>query len=124
MSTTNPGTQGARQVFGVVSLDGFSKSITYIPVAQGAAGTTVLATASTGNKHKIVVAILTMSATGTLKFTDSSGDLTGAMDISITAGFVAPGSIVPYTETGTTSALNLVTTVGAAKGVVGIITEV
>lgn len=100
------------------------KTLTYVSVAQGAAGTTELATASVGNKHKIVGAVLTMSAAGTLKFTDGVGDLTGAMDIAASGGFVLPTSILPYQQTAATNrALNLVTTLGAARGVVIIVTE-
>jgi len=101
----------------------YGKTITYVSVAQGAAGTTVLASASPGNKHKILGAVLTMSLAGTLKFTDGAGDLTGAMDILTSGGFVLPTNILPYQQTGTNSALNIVTTVGAAKGVVIIVTE-
>ena len=100
------------------------KTLTYIPVNQGAAGSTVLAASSSGNKHKIVGAVLTMSAAGTLKFTDGSGDLTGPMDIAASGGFVLPTSQYPYQETAATSALNLVTATGAARGVVIIVTEV
>jgi len=100
------------------------KTITYVPVNQLAAGTTVLATASVGNKHKIISSVLVLSILGTLKFTDDAGDLTGPMDIAANAGFVLGGSSYPYIETGATNrALNLVTTLGAARGVVAILTE-
>jgi hypothetical protein len=99
------------------------KTMTYVPVAQGAAGTTVLAAALASNKHKIVGCSLTLSAAGTLKFLDGSGDLTGAMDISATGGFVWPTSVIPYQQTATNSALSITTTGGAAKGVVIILTE-
>jgi len=104
---------------------GFGKTITYVSVAQGAAGTTVLAAASPSNKHKILGAALVMSAAGTLKFNDGAAvDLTGAMDIAANAGFVLPTGFVPYTQTSTTNtALQLVTTTGAAKGLVVILTE-
>lgn len=102
----------------------FSKTVTYIPVAQSGAGTTVLAAADATKKHKIIGAMLVMSATGTLKFTDGTGDLTGAADIATNAGFVLPTSVIPYLETGAINrALNLVTTTGAAKGFVAIVTE-
>ena len=99
------------------------KTLTYVPVAQGAAGTTVLVAASPSNKHKIVGCFLTMSAAGTLKFTDGVGDLTGALDVAASGGFVLPTSSFPYQQTATNSALNLVTTIGLAKGVVIILTE-
>ena len=102
----------------------YGKTVTYVPVAQGAAGTTVLAAADATKKHKIIGAMLVMSAAGTLKFTDSSGDLTGATDIAANAGFVWSTSIIPYIETGAINrAINLVTTTGAANGFVAIVTE-
>ena len=100
------------------------KTITYVPVNQSGAGTTTLAAASVGNKHKVVSAVLLMSLLGTLKFSDGVGDVTGPMDVAATAGFVLGGSSFPYLETAATNrALNLVTTLGAARGVVAILTE-
>lgn len=96
---------------------------TYIPVNQASAGTTVLAVASPGNKHKIVGAVLSITADGSIKFSDGSGDLVGPSPISATGGFVMPTSIIPYQKTAVNSALNLVTTGGAARGVVIIQTE-
>ena len=102
----------------------FGKTITFVSVAQGAAGTTALAAASVGNNHKLVGAILTMSAAGTLQFTDGTANLSGAMDIAANGGFVLPTSIMPYTQTAATNRpLNLVTVTGAAKGMVAILTE-
>lgn len=101
------------------------KTITYVSVNQSVPGTTTLASASVGNKHKVLGAVLTMNATGTVKFADAVPvDRTGPMDVSSTGGFVLPTSAVPYLETSTTNtALNLVTTMGAARGVVAILTE-
>ena len=119
--------QATQPVSGTVTANpatSFGKTITYVSVNQGAAGTTELAAASVGNKHKIVSAILMMSLLGTLKFTDGVGDIVGPMDPAANGGFVWPGSIIPYTETAATNrALNLVTTLGAARGVVAILTE-
>ena len=100
------------------------KTLTYVSVNQGAAGTTVLAAASVGNKHKVLGTVLTMSVLGTLKFTDTDGDRTGPMDVAATGGFVLPTAMLPYVETNVTNkALNLVTTLGAARGVVILLTE-
>jgi len=94
----------------------------HISVNQGAAGTTVLASASSGKRHKVVGCVLTLSADGTVKFTDS-GDLTGPMDVVAKGGFVLPTTNYPYVQGAAGSALNLVTTAGAARGVVTIRTE-
>lgn len=97
---------------------------TFIPVAQGATGTTVLAAAVAGKRHKVVGAVLVLDVAGTAKFTDDAGDLTGAMPVSASGGFVLPNVDSPYTQTTTVnSALNLVTTTGKAFGVVAILTQ-
>jgi hypothetical protein len=68
--------------------------------------------------------MLVADLTGTMKFTDGAGDLTGAMAIAINGGFVWPTSILPYVETTVTNtALNLTTTAGAAKGFILVLTE-
>ncbi len=99
------------------------KTITYVSIDQGAAGTTALAAASPGNKHKLLGLVVTMSLAGTVKLTDGGTDATGAMDVAASGGFVLPTSIVPYVVGTANTALNLVTTVGAAKGVAIILTE-
>jgi len=99
------------------------KTITYVSIAQGAAGTTALAAASPGNRHKLLGLVVTMSAAGTLKLVDGASDMTGAMDIAASGGFVLPTSIIPYLSGTANTALNLVTTTGAAKGVAIILTE-
>lgn len=105
-------------------MDDTRKILTFVSVNQGAAGTTALAAASSGNFRKLVGAVLVMSAAGTLKFTDGTDDVTGPMDIAANAGFVLPTNLLPYTQTGAVNrALNLVTTTGAARGVVVILTE-
>ena len=119
--------QATQPVSGTVTANpatSFGKTITYVSVNQSAAGTTVLAAASVGNKHKVVGVTLVLSVLGTLKLTDGVADLTGPMDLAANAGFVWPTSLLPYTETGATNrALNLITTLGAARGVVAILTE-
>lgn len=99
------------------------KTITYVSIDQGAAGTTALAAASPGNKHKLLGLVVTMSLAGTVKLTDGGTDATGAMDVAASGGFVLPTSIVPYVVGTANTALNLVTTTGAAKGVAIILTE-
>lgn len=101
-----------------------SMTVTSVAVAQGAAGTTVLAAASAANKHKVIGVLLTLSADGTVKFTDGVADLTGPMDVAAKGGFVIPASLMAMIETGAINrALNLVTTGGLANGIVRIVTE-
>ena len=102
----------------------YGKTITYVSVAQGAAGTTELAAASASNKHKIIGGMLTMSLAGTLKFNDGTVDLTGPMTFAANGGMVVPESPVPFCETAATNRpMNLITTVGNANGVIAILTE-
>ena len=102
----------------------YGKTITYVSVAQGAAGTTELAAASASNKHKIIGGMLTMSLAGTLKFNDGTVDLTGPMTFAANGGMVVPESPVPFCETAATNRpMNLITTVGIANGVIAILTE-
>ena len=103
---------------------GTADTLIYVPVNQTVAGTTELAAASTLNRHKVIGAMLVMSATGTLRFTDGVNDLTGPADVVANGGFVMPTSMIPWTESGAVNrAINLVTTVGAARGVVVLVTE-
>lgn len=102
----------------------YGKTITYVTVAQGAAGTTILAAANATKKHKVIGGMLTMSLAGTLKFNDGVVDLTGPMTFAANGGMVVPESPVPFVETGAINRdLNLITTVGAANGVIAILTE-
>ena len=102
----------------------FGKTITFVSVAQGAAGTTALAGASVGNKHKLVGACLVADAAGTVSFTDGTATLCGAMSLAANAGFVLPAAILPYTETAATNRpLNLVTVTAKVSGMVAILTE-
>ena len=99
------------------------KNLTFVPVAQGAAGATELVAAVSGKKHKVVSAALAVDATGTLKFNDGSSDLTGAYPISQYGGFVLPPGVSHWFETASGSALNLTTGVSKAFGVVAVVTE-
>jgi len=102
------------------------KTVNRAVVSAAAAGTLVLAAISGSNKHKVVGAVLTMDVAGTLKFTSGAGptNLTGAMSIGATGGFVLPTNLMcPYVETAAAEALSLVTTTGTTNGVVLYITE-
>ena len=109
---------------GMTAETAYGKALTYVKVNQSAAGTTELAAAQAANKHKLIGAFLTMSVLGTLKLTDGVADLLGPVDLATTSGFVAPPSPIPWTQTGAINrALNLITTLGAARGVVIVLTE-
>lgn len=102
----------------------YGAAVDFVSVAQGGAGTTALKAADASNKHKVLGCVLILGGAGTLKFTDGVSDLTGAMDIAANGGFVLPAGVFPYVQTGAVNrALNIVTTGGAAKGVVITLTE-
>lgn len=103
---------------------GHGKTLQFVAIAQGAAGTTQLvAAAGTGIKIKVVSYAFTLSANGTAKFT-GTGDLTGAFDILASGGLVVVGQPNSHLfETGANAALSIVTTGGAAKGHLAYFTE-
>lgn len=101
----------------------FGKTITYVPVSQGTAGTTQLAAAVAGNKHKIVGAALSLDVNGTFLFTDGTV-ATGAMPLLASTPLVLPATILPYIETAAVNrAISITTTGGKAFGWVAILTE-
>lgn len=91
-------------------------------VNQVGAGTTLLKAAQLNKRHQIVGAILTLSADGTLKFQSAANDLCGPMDIAAKGGFVYD-SDSPFYPGNLNEDLNLATTLGAARGVVLVLTE-
>lgn len=97
---------------------------TSIKVDQAAPGTFQLGAATPQTIHQVLGFMLWMSAAGTWKFTDSGGDLSGAISVIKDAPpiiYVSPG--LPIVSSARGSALNLVTTGGAAKGVVLLMSE-
>lgn len=96
----------------------------FVPIAQGAAGTTQLLAADATKIHKLIGIIITMSAGGTLKFIDSSGDLSGPMDVSATGGFIQPPQKNPIVQTGAVNrSISIVTTLGKANGTAILVSE-
>lgn len=98
------------------------KTMRFAAVSQTAAGTTVLAAAEAGLKHKIVGITITLSAAGTIKFAGTS-DLTGTFDVAAKGGFVVAPSEYVWAQTGDEEDLSIVTTSGLAQGIVQYITE-
>lgn len=96
----------------------------FVPIIQNAPGTTLLLAADSGKVHKLIGIIVTMSATGTLKFIDSSGDLSGPMDVSATGGFIQPPQKNPIVQTGAVNrSISIVTTLGKANGTAILVSE-
>jgi hypothetical protein len=97
---------------------------TRVLVAQGAAGTTLLASAVLGRKHKIAAYSLAIIADGTVKFAGSvSGDLMGAQPWAARGGSNVANGLEDLIQTGLNEDLNLVSTGGAVSGVVLVVTE-
>ena len=91
-------------------------------LAQGAAGTTEIAPATLGRRHRVVGMFFTVSADATVKFRSGGADLTGPMKIGDSGGMVETdlASLVVGTLNNN---LEIVTTGGAANGVVKVVTE-
>lgn len=64
-----------------------------------------------------------MTAIGTLKFTDGTDDLSGAMSLDQKSGFVLPASTSEYLIAPVNTPLAIVTSGGAARGSLIVITE-
>jgi hypothetical protein len=97
--------------------------IQFIPVDQSGAGSTTVLAAVAGERHKIRGGFIVLSAIGTLKFTDGTDDLSGAITLDQKAGFVLPASPAEYLVTPVNKPLTIVTTGGAARGALVVITE-
>lgn len=98
-----------------------------VVVAQGGSpGTTVIAAAVAGQRHKVVGCVLSPNGGGIsqVRFTDGAGNLMGNYRVpgGSASGLVweGPNSLV---ETATNSPLNVVSTADGYNGVVIFITE-
>jgi hypothetical protein len=94
----------------------------FFPLNQGAAGTTVIAAAVAGQKHKVLGITLSLANDGTWRLT-GPGDLTGNIkqDGQLQPVVVGP-AVIPFVETTAGAALSIVTT-QPAQGIVQYITE-
>lgn len=93
-----------------------------VVVNQGIAGSTTLKTAVLGKAHKVVGALLTLGADGTLTFVSGATPLSGPLDIAIQGGFMYD-SDAPFFLCNVNEDLVITTTGGAAHGVVLVVTE-
>lgn len=96
---------------------------TFVSVDQSGAGTTSVIAAQTGKAHKVRGGFLVLSAVGTLKFSDGTTDLSGAMSLDQKSGFVLPAAPSDYFKTAVGEPLQIITTGGAAKGCLVVVTE-
>ena len=97
---------------------GQGKTLLFGSFAQGAAGTTTLVAADASNKIKLVSYVFVLDAAGTLKFSDSVGDLSGAFPVAANGGVASLAQ--PSSHLLETAAINrplqIVTTGGKAFG--------
>ena len=95
-----------------------SPNTRFVSFAQGAAGATELVAAQSGKTIVVKGLVFTMTAAGTAKLrSGASTDMTGAMAIASNGGLVMPPvKDEAYCESVPGEALNIVTTVGLAKG--------
>lgn len=98
-----------------------NRTTTQVVLTQAGAGSTdIVAAPGAGLRIYVVRIVFTMSATGTVKFTEGTGptDITGTLDIATAGGMVVVGDgfqPVLYTPT-TNSKLSIVTATGQAEG--------
>ena len=93
--------------------DGQGKRLFYLPISVSS-GTTQLVAATTGKKIVVVRYSVVVTGAGTVKFTDGTDDLTGAMAFSATSGISDHGQpSSPLFVGGTGRALSIVTTATA-----------
>lgn len=89
---------------------GQGRTLLHVPISASN-GTQTLVVAVTDRKILVVAYVVVGSADCTVKFTDTTGDLTGAMTIAQYGGVVAAGQpSVPWFVTHTAEPLKLVTT--------------
>lgn len=93
---------------------------TTVDVAQGAAGTTTVYTPAAGNRVYVTALELSLDATGTLKFTETAGDIAGPWNIAGNQPFgLADEGDAPLFFTSTAGeALKITTVTGKAAGFV------
>lgn len=86
-------------------------------VAQGSAGTTSIVTGVSGKQIYVTFVSLTLDAAGTLKFTETAGDLSGPLSIAQNGGIVAGnGSRAVLWTTTAGEDLKITTATGKANG--------
>lgn len=97
-----------------------------VVINQAGAGTTTLVAAIAGRLFAVTRVVLTLSAAGTVQFSDGTDALTGPFDVAANGGFVLPADNVnPWFATAALGrALQIVTTGGAARGVLDYINAV
>lgn len=102
---------------------GQGRTLVYIPISAST-GTQTLVAAPTGDRRiKVVSYVIVGFANCTCKFTDNTGDLTGAMDIAQYGGVVAAGQpSVPWFVTHINEPLKIVST-AAVNGHLAYIVE-
>jgi hypothetical protein len=100
------------------------KTVNRFVLNQGAAGNTVIAAASVGNKHKVVGFLISAAANGTLTWFSAAVAITGPVDIAARADILNPSAVLfPLLETAVNSSLNITSATTAVHGVILYLTE-
>jgi hypothetical protein len=93
-------------------------NLRHVVITQGAAGAINGLVAGKTSRRIVVYGMqFTLGAIGTAKFQSNATDITGAFDIDVRGGLVCPPVDRPIFECQPGEDLNMVTTGGAAKGV-------
>lgn len=98
-----------------------NRTMIQVAIDQGVAGSTDLVAApGAGMKIYVVSIVVSISAAGTVRFTEGTGptNLTGDLDLALAGGFVSIGNgIEPILQTNVAnSKLTITSTGGAANG--------
>jgi hypothetical protein len=100
-----------------------TRGVSWVSVGQGAAGPLELAAAVAGKRHKIIGGMIALMADGELDIRSGATSLMGGgIPFDARGGFAVPAAEV-WLQTANGEALNLVTTGGAARGFLKLITE-
>lgn len=120
--------QSAVPVSGTVTANpalGFGKTLQFAVVNQAAAGTTEIVAAVVGQRIKVVSYVIVLSLTGTAKWQSGAATgMCGPMDLATNGGVALASDVSnPLMQTVAGEALNIVTTLGAARGHISYFTE-
>ncbi len=94
---------------------GQGHQIQHVAISVNAGTTALVSAPTTGQRIHVYNYVVVSTTAGTVKFTDGTADLTGAMSCAATGGISAPGGPSEvWFSTAPTRPLNIVTSAAAA----------
>lgn len=105
-------------------LTNFGKPVSYFSLAPVAAGTTLIAAGSPGNRNKVLGFLITATVNVTVQFFSGATPITGLMDIPGRGNLSVPVSVLsPCFQTNPGDVLSITSAGGAVKGFIAYLTE-